>query len=262
MDGLMFLILVFLGFIGGIFSGWLGIGGGILMVPLLLYVPPFLNIGQLDMKEVAGLTMAQGFFAALSGAIVHGRHRFISKRLVLYMGSSIIVGSLTGSILSKFVSGSVLLAIFAALALVAAVLMFLPKKEDWEGVNAEDVDFNKPLAISIPLFLGFLLGMVGQGGAFILVPVMLYILRIPTRITIGSSLGIILFSASAGFLGKLSTGQVPLLFALTLVTGAMAGAQIGAHLSQGTETRTLRLALACIIAFTALRMTYDLFLGR
>lgn len=262
MNGDMFLTLALLGFIGGIFSGWLGIGGGILMVPLLLYVPPLLNLNPLDMKEVAGLTMAQGFFAALSGAIVHGRHRFISKRLVLYMGSSILVGSLTGSILSKFVSGRVLLGIFASLALAAAVLMFLPKKENGEGLNSEDVDFNKPLALLIPLFLGFLLGMVGQGGAFILIPVMLYVLRIPTRVTIGSSLGIILFSASAGFLGKLSTGQVPLLFALTLVIGAMAGAQIGGHLSQRTEARTLRLALACIIAFTAVRIGYELLLGR
>ena len=63
MDALMFLTLALLGFIRGIFSGWLGIGGGILMVPLLLYVPPLLNLNPLDMKEVAGLTMAQGFFA-------------------------------------------------------------------------------------------------------------------------------------------------------------------------------------------------------
>lgn len=247
-----------LGFAGGILSGWLGIGGGIVMAPLLLYAPALLNVGPLSMKEVAGLTMAQGFFAALSGGLAHKRHGTVCKKLILYMGSSILVGSFTGSIMSKFAPTELLEGIFAALALVAAGIMCVPQEERGGITDGDAVEFHRGFALLIPLILGVFLGMVGQAGAFILIPVMLYVLKIPTRIAIGSSLGIVFLSASAGLFGKLITGQVPLLQASALVLGALAGAQVGGHLSVRTETRTLRRALASIIGLVAIGMWYEL----
>lgn len=246
-----------LGIIGGFFSGLLGIGGGILMTPLLLYVPPLLHTGNLDMKVVAGLTMAQGLAGSLSGVVAHNRFRFVSRRLVTVMGGSIAVASLIGAVLSKHVRGEALLGLFALMALVAAVMMFLPKREDGDEVAADQVSFNAPLAIAVAAMVGFLGGMVGQGGAFIIIPLMLYVLNVPTRITIGSSLGIVFFSALAGFIGKVSTHQIPLSLAAALVAGVLPGAQIGAHFSKGTKTRTLRYVLACVIAVTALRMGWQ-----
>lgn len=255
----MFLTLFFnLGFVGGILSGWLGIGGGIVMTPLLLYAPALLNFGPLNMKEVAGLTMTQGFFAALSGGIAHKRRRLVCKKLILYMGSSILAGSFIGSLVSKFAPAELLKGVFSALALTAAGLMCFPKAEEGATEDADAVEFHRGLAFLIPLVLGFFLGMVGQAGAFILIPVMLYVLKIPTRIAIGSSLGIVFISASAGLLGKLITGQVPLLQASALVLGALAGAQVGGYLSVRTETRTLRHALASLIALVAMGMWYEL----
>lgn len=67
-------LLITLGLIGGFFSGLLGIGGGILMVPLLLYVPPLFRLAPIDVEAVAGLTMVQGFFASLSGVFVYQGH--------------------------------------------------------------------------------------------------------------------------------------------------------------------------------------------
>lgn len=75
MDLSLEFLLLTLGLIGGFFSGLLGIGGGILMVPLLLYVPPLFRLAPIDMRAVAGLTMVQGFFASLPGVFVHKRHR-------------------------------------------------------------------------------------------------------------------------------------------------------------------------------------------
>ncbi len=250
--------LVFaLGFIGGCAAGLLGIGGGIIMTPLLLYVPPLLGAGALDMKAVAGLTMAQGLAGSLSGVLAHNRFRFVCKRLVAVMGSSIAVASLIGALLSKHIRSDVLLGLFAFMAIVAAVMMFVPKHNDGDGVIAERVHFNPALAALVAAVVGFLGGMVGQGGAFILIPLMLYALNIPTRITIGSSLGIVFFSALAGFVGKLSTQQIPLTLALALVMGALLGAQVGAQFSKATKTSALRYTLACLIALTALRMGWQ-----
>lgn len=254
-------LLLFLGLVGGFFSGLLGIGGGILMVPLLLYAPPLFRLAAIDMRAVAGLTMVQGFFASLSGVFVHRRHHHVCTRLVFTMGSAVIAGSFVGAVFSANVSSHLLLALFAVLAFIAAGLMFLPMKEE-EEIQAETFTFSFLAAFSIPLVLGFFLGMVGQGGAFILIPIMLHILKVPTRLALGSSLGIVLLSASAGFLGKVMTGQVLWTPALLLVIGALLGGRVGAYVSQRTKPFFLRYCLALIIILTAVKISYELFYGQ
>lgn len=254
----VFLTILFsLGLIGGFFSGLLGIGGGIIIVPLLLYIPSFIGLEAISMKTVAGITMVQSLAGAFSGLMVHKKNNFIHRQLVIYMGVGSIVGSLAGSIFSKQIKGEIMLAIFAGMALMATVMMFLPHKKDDE-LLIEDVKFNKYLAFSVALLVGFLGGIVGQGGAFIIIPMMLYVIRIPTRIALGSSVAISFFSAIAGFAGKWGTGQIPFIMALVLVAGAVLGAQAGGRLSNRLPIDSLRGILSFIIALTALKMWFEI----
>src|SRR5512135_3777472 len=92
--------LVALGLGGGFLSGLLGLGGAIFMIPLLLYVPPLLGVGQFDMKQVAAISMVQVLSASLTGAIVHNKNRFVSKSLLIYMGLCNALGNLVGSFYS------------------------------------------------------------------------------------------------------------------------------------------------------------------
>lgn len=161
-----------------------------------------------------------------------------------------------GAVLSKYVGQDTLIAIFALLALVAAGLMLLPKDEgDDKSIG---IELNRLLAILVSVAVGFLGGRVGQGGAFILIPLMLYVLKLPTRITIGSSLGIVLFSAAAGLIAKLGTGQIVLPLALALAVGAVPGARLGGYVSKRVSTRTLRGVLAALIGLTAANMWWGL----
>ncbi|MFA5810358.1 MAG: sulfite exporter TauE/SafE family protein, partial [Thermoleophilia bacterium] len=251
--------LLVLGLIGGFFSGWLGIGGGIIMAPLLLYVPQTLGVYDgMNMKVVAGLTMIQSLFATGSGVIVHRKFQHVSRPLVLWMGAGITAASLTGALLSKNISADVLLAIFATLALAAAAIMLIPRVEPGMEPLAGQVTFNRPLAVFSALVIGLVGGMVGQSGAFIIIPVLLYVLRIPTRTAIGCSLGITFLAALAGSAGKLATDQIDFEMALFCVVGALVGAQLGGRLSIHTRRRRLRLMLAALIAATAMRMFWDL----
>lgn len=250
-------LVLAVGFVIGILSGFMGIGGGILMAPALLYLPPLLEVGQLDMKTVSGLTIAQALVACLSGVLRHGKYRFVNRRLVRWMGGSILVSALAGSVASRWMANEVLMVIFAGLALVASVLMLLPKVEGGEVTDADSYLFNRPLAAAIAIGVGFLGGLVGQGGSFILIPLMLYVLRLPTRVVIGSSLGIVFFSSAAGFAGKLATGQMPLLLAAAVAAGAIPGAQIGSVLSRRTNPGRLRLALAVVVVLAAVKMGID-----
>lgn len=257
-----FMTLLFLVGLGvGFCSGVLGIGGGILLVPALIYIPPLFGTPSMDMKAIAGLTMVQGFAASCSGILGHRKDHHVCRRLVWHMGPAMLAGSAAGAVLSARVPSRVLLALFAALAMAAAMLMFLPRAETDVETNPEAIAYPVALAIWVPFVLGGLLGMVGQGGAFILIPFMLYVLRVPTRVALGSSLGIIIFSTAAGFAGKLLTGQITLAPAFALVAGSVVGATAGGLCSGRIPARVLRYALACIIAGTALRIWHGLLFG-
>jgi uncharacterized membrane protein YfcA len=249
--------LVALGLGGGFLSGLLGLGGAIFMIPLLLYVPPLLGVGQFDMKQVAAVSMVQVLSASLTGVLVHHKNRFVSRSLLLYMGVCNAIGNLAGSLYSQHTKSSFLLAIFATLAVIAAVAMFTPKREQGENISPEELEYDKPVASAISLAIGTFGGMVGAPGAFIYIPVMIYLLNIPTRIVIGSTLGIVFLGAIAGTVGKMATGQIIWPAALALVIGTIPGAQFGGGVSKKVNTKSLRLVIAVIIAITGLRMWYQ-----
>lgn len=250
--------LVALGLGGGFLSGLLGLGGAIFMIPLLLYVPPLLGVGQFDMKQVAAVSMVQVLSASLTGVIVHNKNRFVSKSLLLYMGISNAIGNLAGSLYSKQTDSSFLLGIFATLAVIAAVAMFIPKREQGRDISPEELEYNKPLAVAVSLGIGMFGGMVGAPGAFIYIPVMIYLLNIPTRIVIGSTLGIVFLGAVTGTIGKMATGQILWPAALALVAGTIPGAQFGGGVSKKVNTKYLRMAIAVIIAVTGLKMWHQI----
>lgn len=257
MTPLFLAVLFSLGLTGGVFSGLLGIGGGIIMVPLLLYVPSLMGLEAISMKTAAGITMVQSLAGAFSGLMVHGKNNFVHRSLVAYMGAASITGSLIGSVFSKDLKGEIMLGIFAGMALIATVMMLIPGKKDDE-IPVEDVEFNRYLASFVALVVGFLGGIVGQGGAFVLIPMMLYVIQIPTRIALGSSAAIAFLSALAGFAGKWGTGQIPFVVALVLVAGAVLGAQAGGRLSKQLRTTSLRVILSVLIGCTALKMWFEL----
>jgi uncharacterized membrane protein YfcA len=151
--------------------------------------------------------------------------------------------------------------VFAGLAAIAAMMMWLPKSEGDEVEDPNACRFNVPLAVSIAAVIGFLGGLVGQGGSFILIPLMLHALRLPTRVVIGSNLALVFLASLAGFVGKAATGQVPLLPAVLLVLAAVPGAQLGSVLSHRTSPRWLRTTLAIVIAVAAAGMITDVMSG-
>ncbi len=249
-----FLLLVALGLIGGFFSGLLGLGGSILMVPLLLFVPPWLGFPALDMKAVSAISIVQVFFSALSAVMVHRKNNAVSKPLILYMGTTSAIASLIGAWLSASVSASFLLLIFAGISTAATVLMFIPKKETEVDIPADQVPFNKPTAIGIALFVGTIGGLIGAPGAFIYVPLLMYVLNIPTRITVGSTLAIVLAGALFGGIGKAMTGQIPYVLAIALVIGSVPGAQLGGRLSKKVKVTYLRWMVTAIVVISTAKL--------
>lgn len=254
MDTELGALMLVLGLGVGTVSGLLGIGGGIIAVPLLLYVPPAFGFAAFGMKTVAGITTVQSFAGAVSGAFGHQRHRRVHPGLALYLGIPMALACLVGSRLSTHVSEDVMLLVFAGMAIVASVMMLLPKRDAAQEETLDDVRFSRALAVAIGAVIGGLSGIIGQGGAFLYVPAMLYLLSIPTRITIGSALAVGVLSAGAVLLGRLGTAQIPWFEASLVVVGVILGSQIGTALSQRTPRMFLRRGLAVVILGTAVKI--------
>lgn len=257
----LLILIAGLGLGGGVLSGLLGIGGGIVMTPLLLYVPPACRQPALDMQIVAGLTIVQSLFAGLSGVVSHHERGNVHLQLALWLGGTMVASTFAGAWWSSFVSSEVLLALFAILAIVAAGLMLMPRARSGEDGDADAVPFGRARAVVTGVVIGFAGGMVGQSGAFMVVPAMIHVLGIPVRTAIGTTLAVVVLAALAGAAGKLSTGQVDLRLALSLVPPTIIGARIGSRWSGRVRTDVLRRSLALVIAASAVRICYDL-LGR
>ena len=255
MDATLLTAVFALGLGGGFLSGLLGIGGGVLIFPLLLLVPPALGLAPLGVKAAAAITSVQSFFGAVSGAFGHHRHRKISYSLALWFGAPMAAASLAGSIGSHYAPPDWILITFSLMAAAAAVLILLPApQEPDDGSAPQTLQFDRALAAGCGLILGGLSGLVGQGGAFLFIPVMLYMLRIPLRITIGTALVIGIASSTAVLLGRLGTAQIPWTPATIAVIGAIIGGQLGSRLSQRVPRKLLRRALSVIIVGTAVHM--------
>ncbi|XEC96065.1 sulfite exporter TauE/SafE family protein [Paenibacillus tarimensis] len=257
MDITYILTLFLIGFIGSLISGMVGIGGSIIKYPMLLYIPPALGFITFTAQEVAAVSAVQVFFATFAGMLAFRKGGYINKPLVISMGISIIIGSFAGGFGSKFLTNSSINTTYAVLALIAAIMMFLPKKAQ-EHVDFTTVSFNKPLASALAFAIGTVSGIVGAAGAFITVPVMLVILKIPTRVAIASSLAITFISSIGTTAGKVMGGHVLLLPSLVMVVASTVASPVGAAISKKLNTGVLQGILAFLIAATVAKIWLDI----
>jgi len=245
--------------IASFLSGLLGIGGGVVLTPLLLYLPPAVGIGVLPVKIITGLTIVQAISGSVLGATRHRSYGNLSVRLVLLMGPTGAAASLIGALISRDVSDRVLLGIFALLAIVTAVMLLLPVESQTGGTD--DLHVNVPLAIGISVVLGFFGGMVGIGAIATIIGALVYLLRVPPRIAIGTSLGIGMFAAVAALIGKAATAQVDPPLAAIVAIVALVASPIGAWVSIRTQPQILMRVLAAVVVIAALRMAATAIFG-
>src|SRR2546427_797655 len=139
------------GLVASFLSGLLGIGGGLVLTPLLLYLPPLVGGATIPVKIVTGLTIVQAISGSVLGALRHRAYGNVSTRLVLLMGPPSAIASLVGAFVSRDTPDNIILIVFAILAFAGGVMLLLPVTPRDE--RAEDVRAEGKLAIPIALFL-------------------------------------------------------------------------------------------------------------
>lgn len=278
------LIIVLLGFGVGLLSGMFGVGGGFLTTPLLIFygIPPTVAVASAT-TQITG--------ASVSGAMVHMRRGGVDLKMAGVMIVGGLFGSLVGAAIFRMLqaSGQVDVVISLLYVLILGWIGAIMLKESLTMLGAVASDqpaqggtprhnrwvaslplrwrfYSSGLYISpvAPMAIGFAAGimtvLLGIGGGFILVPAMIYVLGMPARVVVGTSLVMILaVSAATTMVHSLTTGAVDIVLAALLLAGGVIGAQYGAFLTARLKPDYLRLALAVIILLVALRMFLGLF---
>ncbi len=224
---------------------------------MLLYIPALVGISAFSAHEVSGISAVQVLFATIGGVWAYRKGGYLNKGLILYMGISILIGSFIGGYGSQFMVDAGINLVYGVLATIAAVMMFVPKK-GLDDIPMDQVSYNKWLAAGLALLVGIGAGIVGAAGAFILVPIMLIVLKIPTRMTIATSLAITFISSIGATTGKLLTGQVLFIPAVIMIIASLIASPIGAKFGQKINTKILQWVLAILILATAIKIWLEI----
>ena len=240
------------GLIMGFLSGFLGIGAGTLMVPTLFY------IFHLTMKQAIATSLFIMIFASLSGFFAHRREGQINLKLGFALGIAGMVGAQLGGFSTAFISNLWLKILFGVLLLFCAIQMLLKKSENKKLEIANDqkksLDFDFPKSILTGLGAGYFSGLLGVGGAFLLIPAMHIILKVPMKIAIGTSLIAVFLNAISATSCYLWKGEVEISLGLIIGFAAVIAAQFGAKATVHFSSAKLRKMFAWLLVAIGILM--------
>jgi len=240
------------GLVMGFLSGLLGIGGGTVIVPTLFY------IFHLTMKQAIGTSLFIILFASLSGFIAHRRAKQVNLKLGLTLGIAGMAGAVVGGFSTSIISDLWLKILFGILLLFCAIQMLLKREGNKKSENNRDgehsLHFSFPKSIAIGLGAGYLSGLLGVGGAFVMIPAMHIILKVPMKIAIGTSLVAVFLNATSATGCYLWKKEVAISLGLVIAVTSIIGAQFGARATPHFSADKLRKLFAWFLVVIGILM--------
>ncbi|MGH2733365.1 MAG: sulfite exporter TauE/SafE family protein [Actinomycetota bacterium] len=229
------------GIAAGAFSGALGLGGALVATPLLRFlgVPPYLALGT---------TVPAMLPTTLTGAWTYHRQGLVDTRSVSRTGAPAGAGAVAGAFLTRQVNGHVLMFMTAGLLFFLA-LRSLPAREKPKVLPSPRRSTGPLFALG--LAAGFLAGLLGIGGGFLLVPAFIRLLRFPTKLALGTSLAVIAWIATPNLIAQGLVGNVDWRIAFLLGIGMVPGARMGALVTIRSSEQRLRSVVALVVAVLA-----------
>lgn len=258
MDLSFYIFLFVSGLITGVFSGLLGIGGALIIIPILLYLPPILGLNVISMHVITGITAMQTTFGTLAASYFHSKTGNVSKKLAIYVGTGIAIGALSGAILSRYLSEIILLWIYAFFMASAAVLLLMRAKKTTDENSVESIKAPKFKCIFFGLIIGLPSGALGFAGSVIVIPLLNTVFDVPLRICISTCTHIAFIASLMSFIGKVSTGQIHFVSAVIISVSAFVGASLGSELNKRANPKMLKYFLLFLILLTLCKVIWDI----
>ncbi|PNN29578.1 sulfite exporter TauE/SafE family protein [Staphylococcus haemolyticus] len=245
------IVMLVIGILGGFISGLVGIGGAIVIYPALLLLPPLFGLPTYSAYIASGLTSSQVFFSTLSGSLKAYKNKNFSRTLILNMGSGMVIGSILGALLATVFNSQFVNVIYIIIALLALILMFIKVTP-----STSHIKFNRLLLITIGGIIGLVSGIVGAGGAFIIIPVLLVIFKLPMNMVVTNSIVIAFISSIGAFMIKLLQGYIPINSAIPLILGSILFTPLGMKIGQKIPDYIQKVIVSVLIVFAIIKLIF------
>lgn len=270
MDFLSLTLLFVAGCVAGFLAGFFGVGGGIILVPILLSYFHFINVSPDVATHLAfGTSLFIVIFASIPSAYEHNKNGNVLPRAVLLIGIPSIAGSLIGANVAAALQGKALQQIFASVVTIAAVRLLIEQKSRGEAEpNLSPVGLTLIGAI-----VGLVSSLAGVGGGVFAIPMMYYFMRFPLKKALGTSSATIVITAIASTLayiiqgwGKVAAaspdyagftlGFVDYVHSIPVILGTIPMAKVGATVAHKTHANNLRKLYAVFLLAVATKMFF------
>lgn len=243
----------------GVFGSLVGIGGGLICVPIFIFflseggVFPYFNTAA----EITGTSLFIVFINALSGAFSYIRQKRVFLSAAIPFGIATLPGAFLGSYIVDKFSFQMLNLYYGIFMGMMAVLIFtnaIKKKREDVLEIPENFKYNKSIGVTASLGVGFLSSVFGVGGGIIHVPLMVYLLNFPVHIATATSTFILMISSFGGVISHFMLNHIVFIPAVAISMGAAIGAQLGAKISRKTKSKTILIILALAMLFVSIRL--------
>ncbi|MDQ7046040.1 MAG: sulfite exporter TauE/SafE family protein [Sulfurimonas sp.] len=239
--------LLSLGFFVGVLSGFFGVGGGTILIPLLLF------LGYAT-KEAIGISVLQMVFSSVYGSYLNQRRGTLDISMVLPIG----IGGSIGALLSGYITSSfddlTLEIIFLSFALFALMRLFFKTKED-----KKELELNKFVLLGIGVPLGALSMTIGVGGSILLVPILVGFFHVSLKKAISAGLFFVVFSSFAGLISHSILGEVNYEVGLTVGLASLFGVYLGIYLKDKIDATLQKRLLVGFYLLIVVYLIYRIF---
>jgi len=231
----------------------IGLGGG------LIFSPFFVLIGFPISTAVAASLFLNGI-AALSALIVYMQKKMVDYSVSIPLVVTSLLGAPMGALMTQKVNTQIFVIILALVLLLAALRMLFSKKVQSQG---EKVSWQVRVLGGgvIGLIIGFMGGLLGIGGGVFIVPLLIYLIKVPTKVAAASSIFIVCFSSFSGFAAHAATAPLDWKFIILASICSFAGGQIGSRImAEKLKGKTIRVLFGIILLFMCAKLLHKAFL--
>jgi len=234
----MVIELMVVGIFIGTMSGFFGIGGGMILVPILLAL-------GFEIKDAIGISIVQMVFSSIYGSYLNHKKGSLIIGEGIFVGLGGFVGGYIGGYVTEYIADAVLQFTFFGLLLYALLrLFFSQNRED----DSQTKSLNKGLLFGIGLGIGIFSITLGIGGSIILTPLLVGLLHYPLKKAVSAGLFFVVFSSVAGMISRLSSGTIDFNNGLIVAVASLVGVALGIWLKDHVTSRKHKMALLVLYA--------------
>jgi uncharacterized membrane protein YfcA len=235
----MFIELILVGIFIGTMSGFFGIGGGMILVPILLVL-------GFDIKDAIGISIVQMVFSSIYGSYLNHKKGSLIIGEGIFVGIGGFAGGFIGGYVTDYISDAVLQFTFFGLLLFALFRLFYSQNHE---DDSQTKTLNKGLLLSLGVIIGIFSITLGIGGSIILTPVLVGLLHYPLKKAVSAGLFFVAFSSVAGMISRLSTGSIDFNNGLLVAVASLVGVTLGIWLKDHVTSKNHKMALLALYVF-------------